>query len=79
MQNKEKFMEIIDIKDGFKFKTVQNKTFAFLGGDDNKAFCPFCYNQISFELDKCLFCNKNIPQIIYYHAEDQTWIASGNE
>ena len=55
------------------------KTFAVLNNTDDIAFCPFCYAQMSFDDDKCPNCNKNIPELIYYHGDDQTWIASGNE
>lgn len=72
-------MEIIDTKDGYNFKLCGNKTFAVPEGNDTVAFCPFCYSQIEFSDDKCPCCKKNIPQIIYYHGDDQTWIASGNE
>ncbi len=72
-------MEIVDIKDGYIFKIAGNKTFAVLSGNDDTAFCPFCYGKVNFTDDKCAFCGKNIPEIIYFHGDDQTWIASGNE
>jgi len=72
-------MEIVDIKEGYYFKLTGTKTFAVLKDNENAAFCPFCYSQLNFSDDKCPVCNKNIPQIIYFHGDDQTWIASGNE
>lgn len=72
-------MEIIDTKEGYYFKLFEHKTFAVQAENDSVAFCPFCYNQISFSDDTCGFCNKKIPEIIYYHGDDDTWIASGNE
>lgn len=72
-------MEIVDTREGFIFKIAGNKTFAVLSDRDDVAFCPFCYSQINFSDDKCPCCGKNIPEIIYYHGDDQTWIASGNE
>lgn len=72
-------MEIVDTREGYIFKLFGNKTFAVSEGNETAAFCPFCYSQINFSDDKCSFCNKNIPQIIYFHGDDQTWIASGNE
>lgn len=72
-------MEIVDTKEGFFFKIMGNKTFAVPQDNDSVVFCPFCYNQVNAEDDKCSFCNKNIPEIIYFHGDDQTWIASGNE
>ncbi len=71
-------MEIVDTREGFLFKICGNKTFAVAEGNDIQAYCPFCYNQISFSDDKCPACQKNIPEIIYFHGDDQTWIASGN-
>lgn len=70
-------MEIVDIREGYNFKLTGNKTFAVLTGRDDVVFCPFCYNQTSADEDKCAACGKNIPQIIYYHGDDDTWIASG--
>ncbi|MCQ2595947.1 MAG: hypothetical protein MJ196_11865 [Treponemataceae bacterium] len=72
-------MEIVDTRDGYIFKITGHKTFAVLSGNDSVAYCPFCYNQIDFADDKCPFCHKNIPELIYFHGDDQTWIASGNE
>lgn len=72
-------MEIVDTRDGFLFKIAGHKTFAVREGDDSSAFCPFCYSQMTFEEDKCPACGKNVPELIYFHGDDQTWIASGNE
>lgn len=72
-------MEIVDIRDGYNFKITGNKTFAILSGKDDVVFCPFCYSQTNIADDRCPLCKKNIPQIIYYHGDDDTWIASGNE
>lgn len=72
-------MEVIDTKEGYIFKLCGNKTFAVQNGRDDVVFCPFCYNQANEEEVKCASCGKNIPQVIYYHGEDDTWIASGNE
>lgn len=72
-------MEIVDTREGFFFKLSGNKTFAVSADDATAAFCPFCYKRISFSDDRCGFCGKNIPEIIYFHGDDQTWIASGNE
>lgn len=72
-------MEVVDTKKGYNFKLTGNKTFAVLAGNDNAVFCPFCYSPLNESDDKCTNCGKNIPQVIYYHGEDDTWIASGNE
>ena len=72
-------MEIVDTREGYNFKIFGNKTFAVIAGNDTVAFCPFCYSQINFSDDRCPCCNKNIPELIYYHGDDDTWIASGNE
>lgn len=72
-------MEIVDTREGYHFKMTATKTFAVLDGRDDVAFCPFCYSQIGFDDDKCASCGKNMPELIYFHGDDQTWIASGNE
>ena len=72
-------MEIVDTREGYLFKMTGTKTFAVLESREDIAFCPFCYNQMSLEEDKCPNCGKNIPELIYFHSDDQTWIASGNE
>ncbi len=72
-------MEIVDTREGYLFKILGNKTFAVLSENENFVFCPFCYKQINPVDDKCTCCRKNIPEIIYYHGDDDTWIASGNE
>lgn len=72
-------MEIVDTREGYNFKITGSKTFAVLSGRDDAVFCPFCYSQVNPADEKCAFCSKNIPQVIYYHGEDDTWIASGNE
>ncbi|MCQ2572344.1 MAG: hypothetical protein MJ182_00430 [Treponema sp.] len=72
-------MEIIDTREGYNFKLFEHKTFAVLAGNDSIAFCPFCYSQVNFSDSQCSFCKKNIPEIIYYHGDDDTWIASGND
>lgn len=72
-------MEIVDIKEGFIFKMTGTKTFAVRSDRNDLYFCPFCYNQVSESDCKCPSCNKNIPELIYFHGDDQTWIASGNE
>lgn len=72
-------MEIVDTKEGFFFKIKGVRTFAVLTGNEESVFCPFCYSQVKETDDKCAFCSKRIPEIIYYHGDDDTWIASGNE
>lgn len=72
-------MEIIDLKDGYKFQMINTKSFAVSIDDETKVFCPFCYSKIDESTDCCPACHKNIPQLIYFHGDDQTWIASGNE
>lgn len=72
-------MQIVDTKDGYFFKITGSKTFAVQDGNDDVVFCPFCYSQANLSEDKCPSCGKNIPEIIYYHGDDDTWIASGNE
>ena len=72
-------MEIVDTREDYHFKMLGAKTFAVLNSREDIAFCPFCYTQMSFDDDKCPNCGKNIPELIYYHGDDQTWIASGNE
>lgn len=72
-------MEIVDTREGYNFKICGSKTFAVQTGNDEVVFCPFCYSQLNSSDDKCTSCGKNIPQVIYYHGEDDTWIASGNE
>ncbi|WP_407400565.1 hypothetical protein [Treponema sp.] len=72
-------MEIVDVREGYLFKIVGDKTFAVQENNDGVAFCPFCYSQIDFADGRCPCCQKNIPEIIYFHGDDQTWIASGNE
>lgn len=72
-------MEIVDTRDGYYFKLVGCKTFAVLSGNDDNVFCPFCYGQANISDDRCPSCNKKIPELIYYHGDDDTWIASGSE
>lgn len=72
-------MEIVDTKEGYNFKICGNKTYAVQSGREDVVYCPFCYSQLNINDDKCAACGKNIPQVIYYHGEDDTWIASGNE
>ena len=72
-------MENVDLKDGYNFRIVVNKTLAVQTGVDGIFYCPFCYGQVSESESRCKSCNKNFPQLIYYHSDDDTWIASGNE
>lgn len=72
-------MEIVDTRDGYFFKIVGNKTFAVQSDNPENGFCPFCYSGLDFSVERCSCCGKKIPEIIYYHGDDQTWIASGNE
>lgn len=72
-------MEIVDTKEGYFFKITGSKTFAVQAGRDDVVYCPFCYNQANLADEKCNNCGKKIPEIIYYHGDDDTWIASGNE
>lgn len=72
-------MEIVGTREGYNFKITGNKTFAVLAGRDDAVFCPFCYCRLNIADEKCSSCGKNIPQVIYYHGDDDTWIASGNE
>ncbi|MCQ2586121.1 MAG: hypothetical protein MJ185_11070 [Treponema sp.] len=72
-------MELVNIKDGYNFKIFPGKTLAVQSGVDGIFYCPFCYSQASETEIKCGACNKKFPEIIYYHGEDDTWIASGNE
>ncbi len=72
-------MEIVNTRDGYLFKIIGNKTFAVQSGRDDVVYCPFCYTQSNQAEDKCSICSKNFPEIIYYHGDDDTWIASGNE
>jgi len=72
-------MENVDIKEGFNFRLTGTKTLAVQSGVDGVYYCPFCYSQTAEAETKCKVCNKNFPQLIYYHSDDDTWIASGNE
>lgn len=71
-------MEIVNIKEGYTFKMLPGKTLAF-NSNTNSFFCPFCYNPASEAESKCGTCGKNFPELVYYHGDDDTWIASGNE
>jgi len=72
-------MENVDIKEGYNFKMLVGKTLAVQSGVDGVYYCPFCYSQTAETENKCKVCNKNFPELIYYHSDDDTWIASGNE
>ncbi|MCQ2241143.1 hypothetical protein [Treponema sp.] len=72
-------MELVNTKDGFNFKILKDKTLAVAAGVDGVFYCPFCYSQTSETEAKCASCGKNFPELIYYHGDDDTWIASGNE
>jgi len=72
-------MENVDTKEGYNFKMLIGKTLAVQSGVDGVYYCPFCYNQTAETETKCKVCNKNFPELIYYHSDDDTWIASGNE
>lgn len=72
-------MENVNIKEGFNFKILMGKTLAVQSGIDGVYYCPFCYSQAQESDTKCKVCNKNYPELIYYHSDDDTWIASGNE
>lgn len=62
-------MVIVDTREGYLFKMTDTKTFAVLEGRDDIVFCPFYYNQMSFEEDKCPNCGKNIPELAYFHGD----------
>ena len=70
-------MENVNTKEGFFFRIKGSKTFAVPENDDGTVFCPFCYGQVQVEIEKCPCCGKTIPELIYYHGDDDTWIASG--
>jgi len=72
-------MEVVELNEGYTFKLLDCKTLAVKNGEEGIFYCPFCYAQTSDSLASCGACNKNFPQIIYYHSDDETWIASGNE
>ena len=72
-------MEIVNIKEGYNFRIFPGKTLAVEAGIENVFYCPFCYSQANESESKCPVCNKNYPELIYYHSDDDTWIASGNE
>lgn len=72
-------MENVNLKDGYNFRMLINKTLAVRSGINDVFYCPFCYSQISESEAKCGACGKNFPELIYYHSDDETWIASGNE
>ena len=72
-------MENVELKEGYSSRFFGNKTFAIENTRDHIVYCPFCYNQVLVSDSKCGVCNKNIPESIYFHSDDQTWIASGNE
>jgi len=72
-------MELVNIKEGYNFKILRDKTLAIQSGIDNIFYCPFCYSPASESEAKCSACNKTFPELIYYHGDDDTWIASGNE
>jgi len=71
-------MEIVNTKEGYNFRMMPGKTLAF-NTQDNSFYCPFCYSPASEADTKCHACNKNYPELVYYHGDDDTWIASGNE
>lgn len=72
-------MEIVNLREGYNFKLLLNKTLVIQTGIENVFYCPFCYCKTEESENKCSSCNKNFPQVIYYHGDDDTWIASGNE
>ncbi len=72
-------MENVNTKEGYNFKMLPGKTLAVQSGVDNVFYCPFCYSPAVETESKCNVCNKNYPELIYYHSDDDTWIASGNE
>jgi len=72
-------MENVDIKEGYNFRLTGTKTLAVQSGVEGVFYCPFCYSQTLEAETRCKACNKNFPQLIYYHSDDDTWIASGNE
>ena len=72
-------MELVNTKDGYNFKILKDKTLAIQTGIEGIFYCPFCYSQTSETESKCAACGKNFPELIHYHGDDDTWIASGNE
>lgn len=72
-------MELVNTKEGFNFKILIDKTLAVKSGEEGVFYCPFCYSKTLESESKCSVCNKNFPELIYYHGDDDTWIASGNE
>lgn len=72
-------MEVVNLKEGYNFRILVNKTLAVQSGIDSVFYCPFCYSQTAETETKCGACSRRFPELIYYHSDDETWIASGNE
>lgn len=72
-------MELVNIRDGYNFRILPGKTLAVQSGAESVFYCPFCYSQTAENETKCGLCGKTFPELIYYHSDDDTWIASGNE
>ena len=85
-------MENVDTKEDYNFKMLQKNqngkakncfrnflNALLLNTARQRAYTPFCYSPAVESESKCNVCNKNYPELIYYHSDDDTWIASGNE